>query len=115
MGGEYPYNPQKFDKMIELRDKEPNSHFCFAIEIDNEMVGEIGLNRIERKISNHVATIGYWLTEKYWGQGIMTKALELACDYAFEELKFNNLYLSGLFNQVNLLSFSLLFLSHRRF
>jgi RimJ/RimL family protein N-acetyltransferase len=32
------------------------------------------------------AEIGYFLGEPYWGKGIMTKAVNLVCDYAFREL-----------------------------
>jgi RimJ/RimL family protein N-acetyltransferase len=33
------------------------------------------------------AEIGYWLAKPYWGQGIMTDVVRLACDFALAEWK----------------------------
>lgn len=52
---------------------------------DTLFYGAIGLNNlcnIHRK-----AEIGYWLLPEYWGQQIMTNAIPLVCDYAFNTLK----------------------------
>ena len=82
MGGEYPYNPEKFDKLFTSK-----NFISFAIEINNEVVGEVGLTILERKIQNHIGVIGYWLAKRYWGDGIITKAIKCVCDYAFKEIK----------------------------
>lgn len=91
MGGSYPYYEKKFDKMLEVRSFNPNSHFCFGFEICGEIFGEVSLNRIEKKISNHVAAIGYWLSKKYWGQAIIIKAMSFVCDFVFDKLKFKKI------------------------
>lgn len=34
---------------------------------------------------SHQAEIGYWLATPYWGLGIMTAAVQAACEFAFAE------------------------------
>ncbi len=56
--------------------------------MSGEVVGGIGLNRIWQ----HCAEIGYWLGEKYWGQGITTQAVKLVTKYGFEKLGLRRIY-----------------------
>lgn len=54
----------------------------FAIDVDGEAVGSIGIfpqSGIHRKN----AEIGYWLSEEYWGEGIMTEAIKRITLYGF--------------------------------
>lgn len=60
----------------------------FVIDINGEVAGGIGFHNIKE----HKAEIGYWLGEKYWGQGIMTKAVKLAIKFGFEKLKLKRIY-----------------------
>lgn len=52
---------------------------------DGLLVGGIGFHGLELG-KTHRAEIGYWLAKPFWGQGIMTKAVELVSDFAFKEL-----------------------------
>ncbi len=57
----------------------------FAIDLDGEAVGGIGLlpgTDIER-VS---AEVGYWLGRAVWGRGLATRALESMTAYAFRSL-----------------------------
>lgn len=38
---------------------------------------------------------GFWLAERYWGQGFMTEASAAATDFAFDVLEMSELYLYG--------------------
>ncbi len=49
------------------------------------LVGIIGLHHIDH--DNRKAIIGYWLAKEVEGQGIMTRAVRLVLQYAFNELK----------------------------
>jgi len=58
---------------------------AFAIEVDGEVVGSIGLvpgTDVER-VS---AEIGYWLGRSLWGRGIVPDAVRAVTGYAFAEL-----------------------------
>lgn len=55
----------------------------FAIAVNGEAVGSIGIFP-QTGIHEKSAEIGYWLAEEYWGQGIMTKAIEEISEYGFQ-------------------------------
>lgn len=57
----------------------------FAIEFNGIYVGNIGLHLCS-DVYRKSAEIGYLLDEKYWNKGIMTKAVNLICEYGFNEL-----------------------------
>jgi RimJ/RimL family protein N-acetyltransferase len=57
----------------------------FGIEYNGLYVGNIGLH-LGSDVYRKSAEIGYLLDEKYWNKGIMTKAVNLICEYGFKEL-----------------------------
>ncbi|NCD69316.1 GNAT family N-acetyltransferase [Mucilaginibacter agri] len=57
----------------------------FAIEINGEVAGGIGLE-FRQDVYRKTPLIGYWLSEQHWGQGIMPEAVQLITNYAFEQL-----------------------------
>jgi RimJ/RimL family protein N-acetyltransferase len=67
----------------------------FAIEIDGQAVGGIGLVPRE-DIYRRSIEIGYWLSEDYWGQGIMTEAVRAMTEYAFSNFDVCRVY-AGVF------------------
>jgi len=54
----------------------------FAIEVNGKAVGSIGIFP-QSDIHEKSAEMGYWLAEEYWGQGIMTKAIQEIVEYGF--------------------------------
>ena len=50
--------------------------FAFAITLDDRAIGSIGVFR-QGNIHSRTAEMGYYIAEKYWGQGIVTKAVKL--------------------------------------
>ena len=88
----YPYKLKDARSWIKsnlkLNKKKKKPEINFAIDISEMVVGGIGF----RKIEGHKAEIGYWLGEKYWGQGIMTTAVKLVTKYAFQELRLKRVY-----------------------
>jgi len=55
----------------------------FAIEVNGEAVGSIGIFP-QLDIHEKSAEMGYWLAEEFWGQGIMTKAVQEIVEYGFQ-------------------------------
>lgn len=47
----------------------------------------------EINLRNHSATLSYWLTKPFTGQGLMTESVKLISKFAFEKLKLNRLEL----------------------
>jgi RimJ/RimL family protein N-acetyltransferase len=69
------------------RRKKPTS-VNFAIEIGGQAVGGIGIF----KITGHKAEIGYWLGRKYWGKGIITRAIREIVKFGFGKLGLRRIY-----------------------
>lgn len=59
----------------------------FTIRKQDKFIGLIGFKDTDR--TNKKTEIGYWLSEKYQKQGIITRSVEKLCDFAFNELGLN--------------------------
>lgn len=68
---------------------EDRFEYVFAIKKCDEFIGLIGFKGTDRQ--NKKTEIGYWLSEKYQKQGIMTKSVEKLCAFAFKELGMNRI------------------------
>jgi [ribosomal protein S5]-alanine N-acetyltransferase len=84
----HPYTLTNAVLWIELsRDSKTN----FAIEVDGAAVGDIGLTP-QTDLLRRSIEIGYWLGEPYWGRGIMTEAVRMVTDYAFQNFDINRIF-----------------------
>lgn len=63
--------------------------YTFTIRLQNQFIGVIGLKKSDRM--NRTTEIGYWLSEEYQKQGIVTKSVDKICDFAFKEQSFNRI------------------------
>jgi len=63
----------------------------FAIVMDGSLVGSIGLVAMT-DIYRKNFEMGYFLNEKHWGKGIITKAIRAATAYAFREFDVIRVY-----------------------
>ncbi|MBI2028355.1 MAG: GNAT family N-acetyltransferase [Candidatus Levybacteria bacterium] len=88
----YPYTMkdalQWIKKNEDLQKQTSRTSINFAIDIKGDIVGGIGLSYIE----SYKAEIGYWLTESYWGKGIVTKAIGKITQFGFEHLGLKRIY-----------------------
>ena len=77
----HPYSREDGERFINMvKDYDPTR--IFAIEINGEACGGIGIHP-QQDIYAKNAEIGYWLSEDYWGHGVITRALEQIVPYAF--------------------------------
>lgn len=87
----FPYKPKDarswINRNLKLDKKKKKEEINFVIDINGDVVGGISFY----KIKGHRAEIGYWLGERYWGQGIMTNALKKITEYGFNKLKLRRL------------------------
>ncbi len=74
----YTINDAKFW----LKNNLTNKNLLLAIEVNNEAVGGIGII-YQSDVYRRGAEIGYWLSEEYWGQGIMTEAIIILVQHTF--------------------------------
>lgn len=80
----HPYTKADAQRWIQFV-VDPARETNFAIDVEGEAVGNIGL-RIGEDIDRHSAEVWYWLGEKHWGKGIITAALRAITDLAFSDL-----------------------------
>ncbi|MFT3903981.1 MAG: GNAT family protein [Niabella sp.] len=78
----FPYSEGDGKVFIELATKDDPIHI-FAIDIAGQAVGGIGIHP-QQDIQRKNAELGYWLGEPFWGQGIVSRAIQYAVDFAFE-------------------------------
>ncbi len=63
--------------------------FSFAIIIDKNIVGRIGMHHINQQ--NKIGEIGYWLANGLQGRGIITNCCKALINYGFNELGLNRI------------------------
>jgi RimJ/RimL family protein N-acetyltransferase len=68
--------------------KRKRTRYSFALDMGGEVIGSISLF----KTRDHRAEIGYWLTRRFWGQGIMTRAVKKVTAFAFRDLGLHRVY-----------------------
>ena len=86
----YPYTKEFGIDFIKNVSKD-NPTKIFAITLDNEAIGSIGIfpdNDVYRKN----AAIAYWIGEPFWGKGITPMAIQLILNYGFNTLGIERIY-----------------------
>ncbi|MGN0496268.1 MAG: GNAT family N-acetyltransferase [Lachnospiraceae bacterium] len=88
----FPYTEKDaLSYILAMLEADPDSTFAYAIDIDGIAVGSIGAFRQEN-IHSRTAELGYYLSEQYWGKGVMTRAVSLLCEKIFEETDILRIY-----------------------
>ena len=85
-----PYTEQDAHNFIESVQAKTNI-YDFAIQVGEEAVGGISCTP-QSDIERLNAEIGYWIGEKYWNKGIMSRALKDAVHYIFQNTPLIRLY-----------------------
>ncbi len=86
----WPIHHSQNDSLRIVRLWEPDflerDHYNWCIELEEigEAIGSISAVRIDEEID--AVEIGYALSRKYWGQGIMSEALTAVIRFFFEEV-----------------------------
>ncbi|MDU1903377.1 MAG: GNAT family protein [Dysgonomonas sp.] len=86
----HPYTRQDGIDYIELVMKDDPLQ-VFAIEVDGEAVGSIGIFP-QSDIHSKNAEIGYWLAEEFWGRGIMPEAIRQIVRYGFDTFDITRIF-----------------------
>ncbi len=79
----YPYTEKDARGFIQaMLNADCNHTFAFAITVEDKAIGSIGVFRKDN-IHSKTAELGYYVSERYWGNGIGTSAVKQICDYVF--------------------------------
>ena len=88
----YPYTENDAaDYINAMLAADPDSTYAYAIDIDGTAVGSIGAFR-QSNIHFRTAELGYYLSENYWGKGVMTEAVRQLCRKIFDETDILRIY-----------------------
>ena len=90
-GFPFPYFLKDAENWLNLILTENNPPRFFAITIDKRLAGSIGLIS-KPDIYRKNFEMGYFLSEKYWGRGIITSAVKAITSYAFREFDIIRVY-----------------------
>lgn len=76
---------------LKKRKEKIPSNFSFVIYYAPAkcVVGAIGLHKLDYNVKK--AELGYWLGEKYWGNHVMSEAVEAVLKLGFNKLKLNRI------------------------
>jgi ribosomal-protein-alanine N-acetyltransferase len=75
------------------RERQLGTGYGFGIFVDGTFCGEINLSSIQRGPFQN-AYVGYWIDQKWAGQGIMPEAVVVLTRFAFEELHLHRIQVS---------------------
>lgn len=81
----FPYTVKDAEEFITtILKSDQEAVLVFAITVENRAIGSIGIFR-QSNIHCQTAEMGYYIAEKYWGNGIGTSAIKQACGHVFEQ------------------------------
>ena len=81
----FPYTRKDAEDFIKfLLYAEKDTQYVYAICVDGNPVGSIGVHRKDN-IHRLTGELGYYIAEPYWGKGIATEAVRQICSYVFED------------------------------
>lgn len=89
-GFPHPYSADNAKSFIAFATNDKPIHI-FAIDVNGEAVGGIGIHP-QTDIMRKNAELGYWLSEDYWGNGIITKAIAEMISFAFQTFDITRIY-----------------------
>jgi RimJ/RimL family protein N-acetyltransferase len=87
----FPYERAMAEDFVRESDVAYRNHvtISFAIDINGIFAGTIGLHSIQ--LGDHMAEIGYWITQDFRGKGICTTALKMISDFSLDVMGFRRL------------------------
>ncbi len=86
----HPYTVENGKTFIEFATKDSPIHI-FAIEVNGEAVGGIGLHP-QTDVFRKNAELGYWLAEPFWGKGIITRAIPQMLEFGFKTYDIHRIF-----------------------
>jgi ribosomal-protein-alanine N-acetyltransferase len=86
----HPYSEENGKNFIAFATKDDPVHI-FAIEVNGNAAGGIGIHP-QQDIMKKNAELGYWLSQEYWGNGIIPQAIKQMIDFSFRTYDITRIY-----------------------
>ncbi|KAL6697025.1 acyl-CoA N-acyltransferase [Trichoderma pleuroticola] len=80
-----PYTIERAMEWIKIANEEGSLHFAICTVDSDVVIGACGFDHLTG-LECRTKVIGYWLSPKYWGQGIMTKVITSLSDWIFGQV-----------------------------
>jgi len=76
---------EEIDWYRTIRAQQTGIRWGITLKGDNKVIGSCGFLNWEKR---HFRTeVGFELHQQFWGQGLVSEALEIVCQYGFEHMK----------------------------
>lgn len=80
----FPYTVSHAEAFIStMLSADQNTTYSRAITVDDVAIGSIGVFRRDN-VHRLTAEMGYYITEDYWGKGVVTEAVKQMCRFIFD-------------------------------
>jgi len=79
-----PYSASDADEFLAKYAQPGSPEGFWAVDVEGEAIGSLSLMR-GADVERLGAEIGYWIGEMHWGRGIVSRAVQVATDVAFEQ------------------------------
>ena len=89
-GFPYPYTLQDARNWLKMVG-ENREDVILAIQVNGEASGGIGLHGL-KDVYRYNVEIGYWLSQRHWGKGIVSEAVAAMVEYAFTKCSWLRLF-----------------------
>ena len=77
---------EESEKILKLFIQQDET-WAIVYKDNNKVIGSVGLHYDSKRNGVNTKMLGYVLSEKYWGKGIMHEAVRKIIAYSFEELE----------------------------
>jgi ribosomal-protein-alanine N-acetyltransferase len=85
----FPYtvaDAETWISMCNAKSDVPNYHFAITNPTTGDVIGGIGCTP-EKDVQCRSAELGYWISEDYWGKGVMSEVVPAFMEWIFQEVK----------------------------
>ena len=89
-GFPYPYTLPDAKRWLKMAG-DNREDVILAIEVNGEAAGGIGLHGL-KDVYRYNGEIGYWLSVRHWGRGIMSDAVAAMVNHAFTQTSWLRLF-----------------------
>jgi len=83
MAGWKPFNSKEIANRVLASLILSKETYAIADRVTNVLIGTISIYNSGIRKYKYVKSLGFSLSQSYWGKGIMTEAVKLAIDYVF--------------------------------
>jgi len=86
MAGWKPHSSKEESLSILKSFIEKEEVWAIVLKENNKVIGSLGIHKNHKRDNPNARSLGYVLSEDYWGRGLMTEVVKRAVKFVFEEM-----------------------------